>query len=61
LGALAGGFIGQTYGLRVALFVASAGFLSAFLWALLSPIRHLRTHPKPGDEESAVGETIAGA
>ena len=59
LGALAGGFIGQTYGLQVALFVSSAGFLSAFLWALFSPIRHLRTHPTPdddGDVESAATE-----
>ena len=63
LGALAGGFIGQTYGLQVALFVSSAGFLSAFLWALFSPIRHLRTHPTPSDEEesAATEESLAGA
>ncbi len=56
LGALAGGFIGQTYGLQVALFVSSAGFLSAFLWALFSPIRHLRSHPTPNEEGSAETE-----
>jgi MFS family permease len=60
LGALAGGFIGQTYGLQVALFVSSAGFLSAFLWALFSPIRRLRTHPTPSDEETdATKESIS--
>jgi MFS family permease len=62
LGALAGGFIGQTYGLQFALFVSSAGFLSAFLWALFSPIRHLRMHPQPSEEEeSAMEESVAGA
>jgi MFS family permease len=62
LGALAGGFIGQTYGLQFALFVSSAGFLSAFLWALFSPIRHLRTHPTSSEEESAAAEeSLAGA
>jgi MFS family permease len=62
LGALAGGFIGQTYGLQVALFVSSAGFLSAFLWALFSPIRRMRTHPTPSDEEesAATVESLAG-
>jgi MFS family permease len=59
LGALAGGFIGQTFGLRVALFVSSAGFLSAFLWALFSPIRHLRTHPTPSEEEEAVATELS--
>jgi MFS family permease len=53
IGALAGGFIGQTYGLQVALFVSSAGFLSAFLWALFSPIRRMRAHPTPSDDEGA--------
>jgi MFS family permease len=65
LGALAGGFIGQTFGLRAALFVSSAGFLSAFLWALFSPIRHLRAHATPSDEETsateAPEEAVSGA
>jgi len=61
LGALAGGFLGQTLGLRFALFVATAGFLSAFLWALFSPIRHLRTHPQPSEESGATEEAVAGA
>jgi hypothetical protein len=38
-------------GSRSALFVAVSGFLSAFLWALFSPIRHLRMHPPPSEEE----------
>jgi MFS family permease len=66
LGALAGGFIGQTYGLQVALFFSSAGFLSAFLWALFSPIRRLRTHPQPSEgdseeESAATEESVVGA
>jgi MFS family permease len=61
VGALAGGFIGQAFGLRVALFVSSTGFLSAFLWALFSPIRHLRTHLTPSEETDAIEESLAGA
>jgi len=42
LGALLGGFLGDTYGLRVTVLVAGAGTFLAFLWVLFSPVRKLR-------------------
>ncbi len=49
LGALAGGLLGESIGLRPTLVVGASGaFIGAFigaLWLLLSPIRHLREAP----------------
>ena len=45
LGALLGGFIGDTYGLRTTVLVAGGGTLLAFLWVLFSPVRKLRERP----------------
>ena len=42
LGALLGGFLGDTYGLRTTVLVAGGGTLLAFLWVLFSPVRKLR-------------------
>ncbi len=42
LGALLGGFLGDTYGLRTTVLVAGCGTFIAFLWVLFSPVRKLR-------------------
>jgi MFS family permease len=58
IGALVGGFLGQTIGLRFALGVAAAGFVSGFLWALLSPIRSVREPPVAVEKQTASVKTI---
>jgi MFS family permease len=45
LGALAGGALGSTIGLRPTLWVAAAGGVTSVLWLLGSPIPRLRTLP----------------
>jgi len=45
LGALIGGFLGQTIGVRPTLAVAALGGLLAALWLALSPVRRLRVIP----------------
>lgn len=47
LGALLGGFLGQTVGLRPALAIAALALLSTVLWLLLSPIPRLSALPSP--------------
>ncbi|MDP9471978.1 MAG: MFS transporter [Chloroflexota bacterium] len=45
LGALAGGLLGESIGLRPTLVVGASGAFIGALWLLLSPIRHLREAP----------------
>jgi MFS family permease len=45
LGALGGGFLGVTIGLRAALLITACGYFLAFLLALLSPLRRLHSTP----------------
>ncbi len=45
-GAILGGFLGDTYGLRTTVFIAGGGTLLAFLWVLFSPVRHLKEQSK---------------
>ncbi|MGH2998405.1 MAG: MFS transporter [Gaiellaceae bacterium] len=45
LGTLVGGAIGQTIGLRAALWVGAIGGMPVFLWVLLSPVRSIREMP----------------
>jgi predicted MFS family arabinose efflux permease len=47
LGALLGGLVGEAYGVRATLLLASVGFLVAPLWLLLSPVRALRDASTP--------------
>ncbi|MET8366492.1 MFS transporter [Micromonospora sp. NPDC005194] len=47
LGALVGGALGTTLGLRPALVVAGVGGVLAVLWLLASPVRHIRTLDDP--------------
>ena len=42
IGALAGGLLGETVGLRGTLVIAANGVLLAALWLLISPVRTLR-------------------
>jgi MFS family permease len=46
LGALAGGVIGATIGMRPTLVIAVAGALASVLWLLPSPVLRLRTLPE---------------
>ena len=55
IGALVGGFLGETFGLRPTLLIGAIGTSLGFLWVLFSPVRQLKEQPKPTDEE-AVGE-----
>jgi len=47
LGALAGGFLGDSFGLRPALWVATVGAIAGVLWLLPSPIPGMRELPEP--------------
>ena len=57
LGALLGGALGGTVGLRPTLFVAAAGMFCAALWIVFSPIR--RTREIPESAESPDGPGVA--
>jgi predicted MFS family arabinose efflux permease len=47
LGALAGGALGATIGIRPTLLVAVAGAVASVLWLLPSPVLRLRSLPEP--------------
>jgi predicted MFS family arabinose efflux permease len=47
LGALAGGALGATIGIRPTLIVAVAGALASVMWLLPSPVLRLRSLPEP--------------
>jgi MFS family permease len=49
LGALLGGALAETIGLRPALAVAAAGLVTSLVWVLLSPLPRLRTMPEEAD------------
>ncbi len=49
LGLLLGGVLGETVGLRAALFCAFGGQLLAPLWLAFSPVRTLQHHPAMED------------
>jgi MFS family permease len=55
LGALAGGALGSTLGLRPALWIGTAGALLGVLWLLPSPILGLRTLPEAEEGASSRG------
>jgi MFS family permease len=46
-GALIGGILGDTIGLRPTLLVGALGTMLAALWVLFSPLRRLRSQPAP--------------
>ena len=50
VGALAGGVLGEVFGLREAIAIAVVGGIFAFLWVFLSPVRSLRKIPEPPEE-----------
>jgi len=47
LGALAGGVLGSTLGVRTTLFIAAFGIITSRLWLDFSPVPHLRELPVP--------------
>jgi MFS family permease len=54
LGALLGGALGQTMGLRPALLAAALGMLVPLTWLALSPVYELAERPAPGKPSGAV-------
>jgi MFS family permease len=44
-GILIGGAIGETVGLRPALYIGACSMIGAAVWLLVSPVRHVRTAP----------------
>lgn len=61
LGALLGGWLGETVGLRPTLFVAAGGMLLGTLFLVLSPIRTLREAPGPEELEARADTRAARA
>ncbi|MDQ0791668.1 MFS transporter [Streptomyces sp. B1I3] len=53
LGALLGGWLGDSIGLRPAMFVGAAGIFASALWIVFSPIRAMRELPPAADDEAA--------
>ncbi|MFI7619138.1 MFS transporter [Micromonospora echinofusca] len=49
IGALIGGALGSTLGVRPALWIATAGALAGVLWVAFSPVRRLRGLPEQAD------------
>lgn len=49
VGALIGGFLGSTIGLRPTLWIAVIGAIGGFLWLLPSPIPKMRELPEPAE------------
>jgi MFS family permease len=60
LGTIVGGAIGQTVGLRAAMWVGAIGSIPVFLWVLLSPVRSIRTMPEPVVEPTPAEAELAG-
>ena len=54
LGALVGGALGSTIGLRPTLWIGAIGALAGVLWLLPSPIPRLRDLPEPEDADRPV-------
>ncbi len=50
IGALIGGVLGQTLGVRPTLFISAGGEIAAVIWLLLTPVWSLRDLPQPSDE-----------
>jgi MFS family permease len=51
VGALAGGTLGDAFGLRPTLFIGVVGGLFAVVWVLCSPVRTLRALPELAEEQ----------
>ncbi len=55
IGALVGGLLGTTIGLRPTLWIATAGAVLAVLWVLPSPLARMRELPTREEESAPVG------
>jgi hypothetical protein len=53
LGALFGGWLGSTFGLRLTVVVASSMFVVGGLWLARTPVRLLQSTPLPAAEPTA--------
>jgi MFS family permease len=61
LGALVGGVLGSSVGLRETIVIGGIGGTLAILWVVFSPQRHLREMPEPIADEKEPLQTEAGA
>jgi MFS family permease len=61
VGALAGGALGSTLGLRPTMWIASIGGLAGVLWLLPSPIPHMRALPELDDAAVPLSAATADA
>ena len=50
IGALAGGVLGETIGIRPTMFLSAGGEVAAVIWLLATPVWSLRDLPEPSDE-----------
>ena len=60
LGTLLGGVLGQTVGLRTALWVGAIGGIPVFLTVLLSPVRSIRDMPAPVTDPTPAQAELEG-
>lgn len=60
LGALVGGALGETIGLRPTLYVGAIGIFAAALWIVFSPIRTLREMPESPDTSEQEPAAVTG-
>src|SRR5207302_5726657 len=60
LGTMLGGALGQTLGLRTAMWVGAIGSLPVFLIVLFSPIRSIREMPEPVIEPTPAQAELEG-
>ena len=60
LGALTGGALANSIGLRQTMVIGAIGTALAVLWIVFSPQRHLREMPEPVEDEPRVTELVSG-
>lgn len=59
IGAIVGGILAQSFGVRMALFIFGGGFFFTFLMAWLSPIRRAQTPTSPARDEPEMVTQVA--
>lgn len=60
IGALVGGALGSGIGVHAALALAALGSVSAVMWLLTSPVRHLTDAPQPWRDDELLAQAVDG-